>query len=527
MSSRRAEIESAARLWSPIARFIDVEKRMGRWAERRGRGSAYGYEFIRFGIKQGWACLFGGLMCALLVGTYFFYPRGVAIARYDFLLAAAVTIQVVLLVFKMETWEEAKVILLFHIVGTAMEVFKTHAGSWIYPEPSVFRIGGVPLFTGFMYAAVGSYLARVWRLFDFRFTHHPRVTVLAVLAIAIYVNFFAHHFVMDLRVALFAATAVLFGRTWVCFRVWHRHRRMPLLLGFVLVSLFIWFAENIGTATGTWLYPSQLNGWSMVPIAKLGSWFLLMIMSYVMVAAVHGPQPILATCEGEEGVRPTDVVAEAASARGLGGTSLVRSSSAPPLGVPAAGAVSRSGRPPRSGPEFALQPAGHVRAIRAAGDAARHGPVRSHLAGDVERLRTPIAGAAVLDPNGVAVGAVAVALLGHDLDAPGSVEPPHLSLSIRARNQQAAHDRDSEPEIKPHRCLRVPAATENLSNASLRRAVPACAAQQKAAAPGCDGLNFGPDSELSSKRSGSASKRSSGHGSRAWRAARCPSRTSR
>src|SRR3712207_6887532 len=52
--------------------------------------------------------------------------------------------------------------------STIMEVHKTAIGSWAYPEASLFRIGGVPLFTGFMYAAVGSYLARVWRLFDFR-----------------------------------------------------------------------------------------------------------------------------------------------------------------------------------------------------------------------------------------------------------------------------------------------------------------------------------------------------------------------
>ena len=69
---------------------------------------------------------------------------------------------------------EAKVILMFHAVGTVMEIFKTSAGSWIYPEANLLRIGGVPLFTGFMYAAVGSYLARVWRLFDFRFRAHRR-----------------------------------------------------------------------------------------------------------------------------------------------------------------------------------------------------------------------------------------------------------------------------------------------------------------------------------------------------------------
>ena len=54
-----------------------------------------------------------------------------------------------------------------------MEIFKTSVGSWIYPEPSLLRIGGVPLFTGFMYAAIGSYIARCWRLFDFRFTRPP------------------------------------------------------------------------------------------------------------------------------------------------------------------------------------------------------------------------------------------------------------------------------------------------------------------------------------------------------------------
>jgi len=52
-------------------------------------------------------------------------------------------------------------------------LFKTSAGSWLYPEPSLLRIGGVPLFSGFMYAAVGSYIARVWRICDFRFTHYP------------------------------------------------------------------------------------------------------------------------------------------------------------------------------------------------------------------------------------------------------------------------------------------------------------------------------------------------------------------
>lgn len=149
----------------------------------------------------------------------------------------------------METWEEARVIAIYHVVGTAMEIFKTGMGSWIYPEESVLRIAGVPLFTGFMYAAVGSYIARAWRLFDFRFTRHPPLVLTLPLAAAIYVNFFSHHFVPDLRWMLFAATLLVFGRTIVHYKVWHEYRAMPLLLGSFLVALFIFLAENIGTAS--------------------------------------------------------------------------------------------------------------------------------------------------------------------------------------------------------------------------------------------------------------------------------------
>ena len=66
---------------------------------------------------------------------------------------------------------------------------------------------------------------------------------------------------------------------------------MPLLLGFLLVATFIWFAENIGTYTGTWLYPGQVRVWHMVPLAKLTSWFLLMLISYTLVALVMLRRP--------------------------------------------------------------------------------------------------------------------------------------------------------------------------------------------------------------------------------------------
>ncbi|PLR27695.1 DUF817 domain-containing protein [Caulobacter zeae] len=258
------------------------------WAQR-SKANEWAYEFLLFGLKQAWACLFGGLMLVLLVGTYLFWPHDAALARYDFLVIASVAIQAMLILLKLERWDEAAVILIFHLVGTAMEIFKTAHGSWIYPEASVLRIGDVPLFTGFMYACVGSYIARIWRLFDITFIRYPPFWSAHVLAVLIYLNFFTHHYVTDMRLGLFALSALLFGRTWFVFTPDRVQRRMPMLLGLMLVALFIWLAENLGTAAGAWIYPSQREGWHMVPIEKLGAWYLLMTISFVLVSLVHRP----------------------------------------------------------------------------------------------------------------------------------------------------------------------------------------------------------------------------------------------
>jgi uncharacterized membrane protein YoaT (DUF817 family) len=270
-------------------RFARVRARLEAYAPPPGWRS-WLYEFTLFGFKQGWACLFGALMLALLLGTHLLYPAHAALARYDFLTLAALLIQLAMLGFRLETLDEAKVILAFHVVGTIMELFKTSAGSWLYPEPSVLRIGGVPLFSGFMYAAVGSYLARVFRIFEIRFEPWPRAPWPQLLAGAVYVNFFAHHWLPDVRVLLFAAMALLFWRTRARFTVWREARWMPLLLGWFLVALFIWFAENLGTFANAWAYPSQRHGWTMVSPMKLGAWYLLMYISFVLVASLHRTQ---------------------------------------------------------------------------------------------------------------------------------------------------------------------------------------------------------------------------------------------
>tara|TARA_A100001391_G_scaffold129559_1_gene88665 strand:- start:11585 stop:12448 length:864 start_codon:yes stop_codon:yes gene_type:complete len=274
-------------------RFAAVRARLEAFTPPPGPAS-WLYEFTLFGFKQAWACLFGGLMLALLLATHLFYPDDAALDRYDFLTLAALAIQLAMLAFRLETLDEAKVILAFHVVGTVMEVFKTSAGSWVYPEAAVLRIGGVPLFSGFMYASVGSYIARVWRIFDFRFEPYPPAWQTWLLAVAIYLNFFAHHYLPDVRILLFAAIGVLFWRTRIYFTCWRERRWMPLLVGWLLVALFIWFAENIATFANAWAYPDQHDGWRMVGPAKLGSWYLLMYISFVLVTLVSKPRPRMA-----------------------------------------------------------------------------------------------------------------------------------------------------------------------------------------------------------------------------------------
>jgi uncharacterized membrane protein YoaT (DUF817 family) len=250
-----------------------------------------------FLLKQAWACLFGASLLVVIVAVRLWYPDDAALAPNDFLTLAAVVIQIIMIATRLETGRELWVIVLFHITGTAMELFKTDVGSWTYAAEGVLRIGGVPLFSGFMYAAVGSYMVRVYRLFDLEFTRYPRRWLTAIVAVAIYANFFTHHWWWDLRWVLLVAIAALWARTVMYVRVWKAVVRMPLLAAFAGVAVFIYLAENIATWAGAWAYPDQLDGWQPVSITKLVSWFLLMIISVVLVAWVYPPRPPAAVGE--------------------------------------------------------------------------------------------------------------------------------------------------------------------------------------------------------------------------------------
>jgi len=244
----------------------------------------FALEFFYFGIKEARACLFA----AVFFAAVFLVPRQglIGVPRYDVLLAIALAIQSWMLLARLETRDEAKAIALFHGIGFALEVFKTSAGiqSWAYPEFAYSKLFGVPLFSGFMYAAVGSYIIQAWRLLDVRILHHPPYWMAALLAVAIYANFFLHHYIGDYRWYIAACVLGLYARATVIFRPYDRERRMPLLLSFILIGFFIWLAENIGTFLGVWRYPNQIGAWTTVHLGKWSSWSLLVIMTFTLVA---------------------------------------------------------------------------------------------------------------------------------------------------------------------------------------------------------------------------------------------------
>lgn len=261
----------------------ELEKAVGKHIRRLFPG--WLSEFIVFVIKLGWASLFAGLLLIGMVLSKAIWADSFAVHRYDAMAAYAVSLQVLFLYFRLETFDEARVIVLFHLTGTAMEMFKVSQGSWAYPEAGFLKLMDVPLFTGFMYASVGSFIARAIRLFDMRFDPYPPFWATLLLATAIYVNFFAHHFLPDIRFVLFPATLILFFRTKVWFHIGDNDYHMPMVLAGALTSFFLWVAENVGTRTGTWIYPGQ-NLLDWVSFAKMGSWYLLIYVSFVTVTLV-------------------------------------------------------------------------------------------------------------------------------------------------------------------------------------------------------------------------------------------------
>ena len=229
---------------------------------------------------------------ALFAGIVVTTSVALPLAQYDALLIYVVALTAAFYFSGWETGREVGVIAAFHLLGLALEIYKVRAGSWTYPGAGATKVAGVPLYAGFMYAAVGSYICQAWRRMSLRVTGY-RPVPLTILAVALYANFYTHHFWPDARWVLAILMLVELRRTWVYFSIGLDRFRLPLWLSFIAIGAMVWIAENAGTFLGAWRYPSQMDVWELVHVGKLGSWALLVSLSFVLVATIKSTEGTL------------------------------------------------------------------------------------------------------------------------------------------------------------------------------------------------------------------------------------------
>ena len=239
-------------------------------------------QLFHFAWQQALSCLFPGILFLTFAVTKWVTVPG--LHRYDLILLVCLAAQAGMYWTRLETKDELKVIACFHLAGLCLELFKTHLHSWAYPEAGWTKIYGVPLYSGFMYASVASYLCQAWRRLHVTLSGWPHPKAANGLVAGIYGNFFAEHWLPDARWGLAVLILLLFRRTRVTFAVRDASYAMPMSVAFLLIGFFLWVAENIATFFGAWQYPNQQGGWHLVHLAKMSSWSLLVIFSFLIVA---------------------------------------------------------------------------------------------------------------------------------------------------------------------------------------------------------------------------------------------------
>jgi uncharacterized membrane protein YoaT (DUF817 family) len=236
-------------------------------------------EFLLKNLK---ACFFPFVIFSTLALSRLVIPD--YLPSYDVLFIVCLFTQWWMIKKGIETIDELKVITLFHLMGLAMEIFKVNQGSWSYPETAFLKIAEVPIYSGFMYASVASYLCQSWRRFQIELNHMPSQALSLALATSIYFNFFTHHFIFDFRWILFGLFFVLFRNTKVVFVLGGTPYKLSLTITMALCGLLIWGAENLATYLGAWKYAYQHVGWKMVSFQKVNAWVLMSIVSFILVA---------------------------------------------------------------------------------------------------------------------------------------------------------------------------------------------------------------------------------------------------
>ncbi|MFN8392838.1 MAG: DUF817 family protein [Bdellovibrionota bacterium] len=214
------------------------------------------------------------------------------IARYDLLFLACAAFQLWLWIHRRETLWEIVAVLTFHLLGFFLELHKVAIGNWRYPEEAIFKLVGVPLYSGFMYASVACFLLALQRSLRLRVVGWPSPVVSCLSALLVYVNFFTNHYTQDARLVIAALLVVAFWRASISVEIAARSRRMRLLPVIAGLGLLVWVAENIATFLGAWEYSYQTDGWQLVSFRTAGSWTLLVFVNVVVVVICAGRSKI-------------------------------------------------------------------------------------------------------------------------------------------------------------------------------------------------------------------------------------------
>jgi len=235
-------------------------------------------EFLAFFRKQ-----LANSIFALVIFAGLWISPIVPLPRYDFMLILCLGMQWWMVRRGLESREDLKLITVFHLLGLGLELYKVNTGSWSYPEESYTKFFGVPLYSGFMYAAVASYILQAWRNFDLSFVGMPSRFWAWVSVGLIYGNLLLSRVLGDWRWLVIGILIFVFGRSVVHFTCDRRRLQMPFSVALVLIGFFIWVAENICTYLGAWVYPHQESVWSPVHASKIVSWTLMAIVAFVCV----------------------------------------------------------------------------------------------------------------------------------------------------------------------------------------------------------------------------------------------------
>ncbi len=244
------------------------------------RGGAFVRQVWLFGWSEAKSCAFAVALFAGMASVRLL--PSTPIGPYDLLLLYGLLLTALAWLVGWESRRETAVIAVCHLLGLVLELVKVSVGSWSYPEAALTKVAGVPLYSGFMYAAVGSYVCSAWRIMQLEVSRYRPGVVAAVAGVA-YLDFLTDHWLPDLRWALALTLFWVSAGSTVHFTVGRMRHRMPLALAFALTGFFLWLAENIATRLGAWRYPYQLPVWHPVSVGVLSSWALLVPVVFVLV----------------------------------------------------------------------------------------------------------------------------------------------------------------------------------------------------------------------------------------------------